>query len=294
MSKLTPVFYLGENRNGTTLLGNTLVNNFDLAAPSHEIHYGILENFLIGTKKRYNFNDENIYSEFINIYSTTDFFILANGDKSYFEKNRQKDFYHFFLEMMDQYALSQGKYCWCTKLEPLFFLDEPELSYFLEIVEKRYGDFKLISIERDTTSFLKSSWQLAINQKEKRNTPLSKILYITQLSIRKNILYRFRIPKLINSDKCLKLIFEEMIKNRKYCELQIEKHIGRKCQQTNVTYKKNTSFDTKKGDLNLPIWINTLFLRVPFLLRILSPIYISLSKKKNTQKIFWWKLQELK
>ena len=101
-SSITPVFYLGGPRNGTTWLGNILNTGFDIITPSHQLHYGFVESAMCKNKIYWKgFNTVNNYIRFLELYSSSDYFLLVNGDKEYFYKNRSNDFYDFFFEMME-------------------------------------------------------------------------------------------------------------------------------------------------------------------------------------------------
>ncbi|MFW5953609.1 MAG: sulfotransferase, partial [Candidatus Natronoplasma sp.] len=129
---VTPIFVLGLERNGTTWLQNILCNHPKIVGAQHQAHWGIKESYICGNILYWgNFEDNDEFIEFLELYSSGDYFKLVEGNKEYFYQNRPEDFADFFFELMDNYAEKKNATYWITKLDSLFYRHEELLDKFL-------------------------------------------------------------------------------------------------------------------------------------------------------------------
>ena len=154
---VNPVFVVGMNRGGSTLLGNILCRHPNVVAPQHKLHWGCHESQVLRHMWYWgDLSDTRNFIQFLELYSSGDFFKLAEGDKEYFYKHRPHDFYQFFFELMDQFAVRRGAKYWATKLDQEFYHHSGELKRFLSRVEDRYDAPKFVGVLRDFPGVLKS------------------------------------------------------------------------------------------------------------------------------------------
>jgi len=153
-----PIFVLGLNRNGTTWLQNILCNHPEIIGAQHKAHWGIKESNICQHIRYWgDFENDDQFIRFLELYSSGDHFKLAEGEKEYFYQNRPKDFIEFFFEMMDNYANKKDVKYWTTKPEPLFFRHPRILKNFLKRATNRYEEIKFIGIKRNYIKALYSS-----------------------------------------------------------------------------------------------------------------------------------------
>lgn len=168
---VTPIFVLGLERNGTTWIQNILCNHPEIAGAQHYAHWGIKESYICSNILYWgDFKDNDDLIEFLELYSTGDYFKLVEGDKEYFYQNRPEDFTDFFLELMDDHADKNDATYWITKLDSLFYRHEGLLDRFLSEVDERYEEIKFIGIRRRYEEVLTSylNWQGRENRSRRR------------------------------------------------------------------------------------------------------------------------------
>lgn len=154
---VTPVFIVGANRNGTTWLGNSLLEHFPVAGARHPLHYGIKEANVLRNHQVW--GDLSVLDNLIRyaeLFSSSDFFRLIGGAKEDIYRDRPTSFYESFVLMMNDMARRQGLRYWTAKLEPAFFIGTGELDRFLNVVSSRCRTPKFIGIRRDYGPFLTS------------------------------------------------------------------------------------------------------------------------------------------
>jgi len=163
LAAVNPVFIVGMNRGGSTLLGNILCRHPHVVAPRHSLHSGCHESQLLRQVWYWgDLSDTRNFIRFLELYSSGDFFTLAEGDKEYFYKHRPHDFYQFFFELMERLAVRHGAKYWATKLDQEFYHHPSELKRFLSMVADRYDAPKFVGILRDLPGVLKSRLRMRV------------------------------------------------------------------------------------------------------------------------------------
>lgn len=243
-SNITPVFYLGAARNGTTWLGNILHEVFGISTAFHPLHYGINESAINKNNKYWgDLSNNDNYIKFIELYSKSDFFLLVDGDKEYFYRNPQDNFFEFFLTLMDQYAIKNNKTNWCTKLDPDFYENLSDLDYFINLINKRYEQVKYIGIQRAHSQYLKSYVHMS-GRFHTLRSKLKPLAYILG-SARYHLYYR-SISNIIKDQNAILIKYEDLKQNYKDEIENISTYLNIKQLKNEVTSQKNSSF--KKTD----------------------------------------------
>ncbi|MGC9317326.1 MAG: sulfotransferase [Armatimonadota bacterium] len=162
-----PILVVGMNRGGTTLLCNVLCRHPQVDAPKHRLHWGCHECQVLRHAQYWgDLTDTGQFIRFMELYSSGDFFTLAEGDKEYFYAHRPRDFYEFFLTLMEQFAARRQIPYWVMKLDERFYHRPRELERFLSLVRGRYTDPRCIGILRDFGGVLKSHLRRRVSSSE--------------------------------------------------------------------------------------------------------------------------------
>jgi len=237
-----PIFVLGVHRSGTTWVANILCLHSRIAGIQADRHYGIHESaFFCIVKDRFGDirNDEN-FIEFIETFSSSDYFILSNLDKTYFYKNRPRSYDEFFKMMMDKYAEEQKAEFWLEKTPA-------HLLYFSDLLEI-FPTAKFIIIKRNIIDAIKSDIRLKyFNEYGQKKMKFPKIFFVIFLTFRYHFYYSNMYDQ-HQKQKYLLIEYETLKKNR----LEVTKeicnylYIDFKQQMLVDKYKPNTLFNSKK------------------------------------------------
>lgn len=243
-SLITPVIYLGAPRNGTTWLGNILIKSFKVSSAYHPLHYGIHESNIYRNYKFWgNLESLNNYISFLELYSSSDYFKLVDGNKDSFYEKKHSNFYSFFFELMDQYALSNNSNHWCTKLDPDIFLEVGAIDKLMSQINLRYDNVKYISIKREYPEYLRSYINMGGHSYKKRlkNKFVANILAAARYKLN----YR-KIQKIINNNSALHIDFQELKDNYEKQINRIEEYLGLSYFPSTLDIPRNSSFDKPK------------------------------------------------
>lgn len=210
---ITPILIVGVNRNGTTWLGNIISQCFDIAAPRHPLHYGYCETEIYENAAYWgDIRPINRYIHFLDNYCPSDVFRLLEGNRDYFEEHPSESFYDFFVEIIEQYARSQGKDYWAMKISSLFFKDEDEFEKFEAVLKKRYPTIKYIVIQRDFDGYIRSYINMLGEARTRRNTWLKKRLS----GISGALFYHYYYPRMYNilpEEDTLRIAYQDLKEN---------------------------------------------------------------------------------
>lgn len=168
MTAITPILIFGENRNGTTWLGNTLIKEFDVFMPHHKLHFGMLETSLFSINQKWkDFHSKADYQSFLNEFSTSDLFITTHGRIENYQNKAYDNYYQFFIALMHSATIEQNKKTWAIKIEPRHLYHTKEWNKFIDILIDKYGSIKYIVIQRDFEDYFKSAKNLYTISKTK-------------------------------------------------------------------------------------------------------------------------------
>jgi len=287
-----PIFVLGVHRSGTTWVANILCSHSKIAGIQAERHYGIHESaFFCIVKDRFGDirNDEN-FIEFIEAFSSSDYFILSNLDKNYFYKNRPYSYDKFFKMMMDKYAEERKTEFWLEKTPA-------HLLYYRELSEL-FPNAKFIVTKRNIIDSIKSDIRMKyFNERMQKIMKIPKIFFVIFLTFRYHFYNSNMYDKHLKQNYLL-IEYEELKKNR----LEVTKKI---CNYLNVDfeqqmledkYKKNTLFNLEKERNEVLTKSEKIFIKIfdqvfRFLpnqfFRFFLPIYRKKFREKNIPGWFY-------
>ncbi|MGM0405043.1 MAG: sulfotransferase [Thermoplasmatota archaeon] len=250
----TPIFGLGLARNGTTWLENILCNHEDIVGAQHKAHWGIKESYICENIQHWgDFQDDDQFIRFLELYSSGDYFKLVEGEKDYFYKNRPEDFTEFFLELMDNYAKKKGAAYWTTKLDPAFYRNPELMEMFMNRIKNRYNEIKFIAIQRDFRDVLNS----AINMPGAgwRRKLLSRQVFAIFNTVQNAHGYN-KINQIIDEHDGLKLQFEDLKGNRSITVEKIVNYLDLDHSEGMLEdhYLPNSSYIGKTEKVTLSSW----------------------------------------
>lgn len=290
---IKPIFVLGAARNGTTGLSNYIGKFNKVVCVHHPLHHGIHESNILKHKLYWgNFRDIDNYIRFLELYEAEDYFILSNAEKEFFYKNHQLSFYHFFLQLMDNYTIEQNNIYWLTKFDPLFYINKKERNLFFEILHNRYEEIKLIAIKRELASSVKSYLFMEGVNKNQRNILIFRPFLII-LSIARYYQYYKKIDQLIKSQNGIFIKFEEFVKQDSDLNAKLGRYLGIKGsdKQDEFKYAPNTSFISNKNNRNISLPFKVICYSIYYIFKLFPflPFYILLlfnKLKKRRMPIF--------
>jgi len=276
--EITPIFILGSARNGTTLLSNILCQHPEIIGVQHWLHWGIKESNIL---KNYlyweDLCDIDNYIEFIEMFSASDFFQLTKVEKEYFYRTKFENFFIFFLELMDKYAINNEKQYWVTKLDPLFYYNSKYLEIFQNYLKKRYKKVFYIGIKRDYINVLKSYIKMQGRASQNRGNicirPIASLLEISRYIVHYEFIERF-----IDTSEGILLDFHKLIKNRKEILGEVLEYLNLEFSESMLLdkYLPNSSYFGR--EVQKPV-----FSKVEQII-IQSLVFPVLSKSKNICK----------
>jgi len=301
MEKIIPIFIMGENRNGTTNLGNSISSFSNISSITHELHWGSHETDIL-SKQKYFMKIKNInqYMKFLSMFLKSDLFIIANTDESILYKKKYDNFYELFFEVMDEHTKNNNNTYWVTKLSPSFCNNKKEYQYFIDLVLNRYEDYKLICIERNVYSVMKSYLNMQ-NASKRRKNILLKYFAVLANCMSQAYNYQFY-KKEINNKNGIYVVFEDYIKNKEkvmrkiadYLKIDYDKEFNIK-----NNYVQNSSFFTNKKIVKISKKYTLFAYKISlFLVKILPGLARLIGRYRNNKMkdidIFYYRLYALK
>jgi hypothetical protein len=289
---ITPIFILGSPRNGTTWLSNIVGDYQSVSSVRHFLHWGNHESNIYKKAKYYgDITQLNNYIHFVELFSISDLFILANGNKEKLKKAQYSSFYDAYFDLMDDLAESENNKFWVTKLDPQFFKDPDEFQRFKKHLTKRYPDVKFLFIERELKSVIHSYINFISHKKELKKT---KILFVALKQIATRIAYEDFFLEIISEFNGIRFRFEELLNDYDHHVNRLENYIGiEEFGLRERNYLKNSSF-YKKKIVKLPestIWILTKIISPTMqLLKPLTKKAVRMQKKKHAGKPAFYRM----
>lgn len=242
-SDIVPIFVLGSGRSGTTWICNELSCHDRIAGAHHLVHWGSQESVILRTHLwAGNLTAVEDYIRFHEVYSSSDYFVLTQGDKDWFYEHRPTDFFDYFLTLMDRFAEKNGRRRWITKLDPFFFYYPRHLRDFLERIDGRYKTCKWVGISRSFPDVIRS----AVNNEGDRSAHLrswlGKYAVVATYSARHVVEGRGQ-ARLLAERGGLPIAYEELRRDRDTCLARLCAYLGvRHDASRRVPYKPNSSY----------------------------------------------------
>lgn len=169
---ITPVFVLGSPRNGTTWLSNILGSHPAIGSIQHEAHWGTHESSIYTNWSYWDhFDDTETFIEFVELYSSADYFRISDVEDKYFCDDIPDDFLDFYFTLMDRHAAKNGCRYWTTKIDPLIYPHPCTRRAFFDRIEARYPNAKFIAVRRPLEGVLRSYVHMQGRRAQKRNRP---------------------------------------------------------------------------------------------------------------------------
>jgi len=246
---IVPIFIMGSARNGTTWLGNSLCAHPEVVGAQHVVHWGQKESKIYSCwKYAGDLTDDYKFIQFIELYSSTDYFQLVDGDKEFFYRNRPKNFFDLYLTLMDQYAMKQNVRYWVTKLDPRFYEHPRDFKLFLGHLEERYPLCRFVGIRRAFSQVLRSYLGMEGQNSIHKMTSPQKHLAALLESARYVIHYK-GISEVIAEKNGLLLEFEEFKSDHERCLQKICSYLGADFtpEMLSNRYKAKSSLLHKSG-----------------------------------------------
>lgn len=157
VSAIQPIIIIGVNRNGTTLLANTIIKNFKVAALHHPLHFGFFESNIYVNDSYYGtFETKEDFEQFLEIYAQTDAFAIAGIEKEWFLNRTYTRFIDFFLDLHEELCRRSGSNRFLLKFDPGIFAHYSDLKDIMALFNHRYASLKFICIKRDFEEYLSS------------------------------------------------------------------------------------------------------------------------------------------
>lgn len=250
---ITPIVYLGFNRSGTTWLGNMITEHYKVAAVSHELHYGILENTLGSYCTRFvEFSDDRHYVAFVSEYIRSDYFLASGLNPAVLYGMRPKNVIEFFLELMDKVAQARETTHWITKVDPALLFVPGLFNRFVDEIESRYPKVYWIGVYRNFSGYAKSKTSLDKNRGRKWIRRALEILY-TGCQYYSFNRYARRFIVRVNG---IMLHYDWIKKNKKKSLSLIGEYIEAEDRSKPETphYLKNTSFGSDPRNRETILW----------------------------------------
>lgn len=247
---VNPILVVGMNRGGTTLLCNILCRHPQVSAPQHRLHWGCQESQVLRHAQYWgDLTDTRRFVHFLELYSSGDFFTLAEGDKDYFYAHRPRDFYDFFLTLMDQFAARKGVPYWVMKLEERFYHHPRELERFLSLLWETYSAPMFIGIVRDFEGVLKSHLRRRVTGNELSSARFS--IGQQRFALSQTLRYAAQRPKIrriVEQADGLLLDFSEVVGDFESASRRICSYLGLEYspQMLERQFPRNTSFKSNR------------------------------------------------
>jgi len=289
---ITPIFILGSPRNGTTWLSNIVGDYQSISSVRHFLHWGNHESNIYKKVKYYgDITQLNNYIHFVELFSISDLFKLANGNKEKLKNAQYSSFYDAYFDLMDDLAERENNKFWITKLDPQFFKDPDEFQLFKKHLMKRYPDVKFLFIKRELKSVIHSYINFVSHKKELKKT---KILFIALKQIAIKITYEDFFLEIISEFNGIRVRYEELLNDYDHNIKRLENYIGiEEFGLRERNYLKNTSYYRKKI-VKLPestIWILTKIIYPTMqLLKPLTKKVVIMQKKTHVDKIAFYRI----
>jgi hypothetical protein len=246
--KVTPIFIMGVNRNGTTLLANTIIQHFPVAALHHPLHFGYFESNLYSNAQVYGeFQTVNDYLRFLGEYSLSDGFQIADATVADFLDRPYNDFFDFFFELHERLCQKHGYSHFLIKLDPAAFSSHGNISILLNAVKRSYDNAHFICVQREFNDYLSS--QLFMNNQQYKTGIDNFRKSLKKLTATAYYYFFYsNMKKLLSSRNGFYLKFEDLIEKKQKTINEIGTFLEIKPKRKEIQFARNTSFQSKNSE----------------------------------------------
>lgn len=301
---VTPVFVLGSPRNGTTWLSNILGSHPAVGSIQHKAHWGLCESSLYTNWSYWNrFDDTDDFIEFVELYSSADYFQISDVEDKYFCEDLPDDFLDFYFALMDRHASKNGCRYWTTKIDPLIYAHQSARRTLFNRIEARYPDAKFIAVRRPLDGVLRSYVNMQGRETQKRNCLGVREVALFLQTARYTSHYT-EIESVLSSHEALRFQFSDLSDRRTEVAARIIDFLdlSHAPSMLNDTYPANSSFKGRSRHAKIPQWelsaclhvLRPLFLLLPVLAHTVLLVRDRL-RNRNGPALYWrlLKLQQM-
>lgn len=298
---ITPVFVLGSPRNGTTWLSNILGSHPAVGSIQHEAHWGTHESSIY-TNWLYwdHFDDTDNFIEFVELYSSADYFRISDVEDKYFREDLPDDFLDFYFTLMDRHASKNGCRYWTTKIDPLIYPHRFTLRALFDRIEARYPDAKFIAVQRPLEGVLHSYINMQGRKSQKRNRLGAREAGLFLQTARYASHYT-EIESILSSHEGLLFQFSDLSDRRAKVAARIIDFLdlSHAHPMLNDEYPANSSLKGRSRQLKIPQWelsacldfLRPLFFLLPVLAH--TVLFIRDRLRNRNGPVLYWRLLKL-
>jgi len=267
----TPIFVVGTHRSGTTWLANILCQHSSIVGIQAERHFGIHESaFFSHVRGRFgDLRDNNNFIQFVEVFGSSDYFILSGLKKEFFYEARPRTYPEAFRLLMDRLAEAKGAKYWVEKT--------PAHSLYLDEITMCYPDAKFIGIRRNVVDTVRS----VVQRQRGMSTLLSRMILLVKTVFHYCNYMKHIDHHLKKTDSMMVVNYEELRQTPQRVLSDVCQFLGIEfeSQMLECRYQPNTSFrsDTHRSsvlsvsELLLIKWIYGLLRLFPYrIYRIMS------------------------
>lgn len=296
-NKLTAILILGENRNGTTWLANTLYEQFDIIMPYHPLHFGLIETSLYSINHEFQkLKSEQDQKEFIQSYFRSDVFNILEGDTQAFANRNFTNYYEFLIELLAQQAFKQNKKAFAIKLEPRIFSHENDLNTFLQILNSKEIIVKPICIKRNFKDYFISAKSL-FKKTQNKNKVHNISAVSTKIITARYKYYYNKFTSFINKKDGLLIDFEAFKTNHKKSIERLKDYLGLEysVDSENIAAVKNSSGDKELKRINMIDQVLIFLIKtIPFADSLIIKFLEIYKNKSNSSKYIYYRIDRSK
>lgn len=253
----TPILVLGSPRSGTTWLGNILASHREIAGAHADVHWGSVECPLYQIQEwAGDLSDDRHYIHLLETFAASDYFRLVAGDKESFYKNRAKDFYEMFFDLMDRFAALESSDRWVVKLDPPYYYRAAARAELFNRMNQRYRRVEVVAIIRDFPSVLRSYLNMESQSSLYRFGPI-KLRIAVCLEAARYVAHNTSIRRIAEERGGLILAYSELRHDTKATLGRLGDHLGVDFSASVSPYPSNSSLAPGKPQRSMAItaWI---------------------------------------
>lgn len=294
----TPVFVLGSPRNGTTWLSNILGSHPSISAIQHKAHWGSHESSLYTNWRHWNhFEDLNAFIEFIELYSSADYFRLSQVEDKYGFLPPPDDFLEFYFDLMDAHASKNKTPYWTTKIDPLIYPYSSTRHRLFRRIQDRYGTAKFVSIKRPLPDVLQSYLHMQGRGHQDRPRPGVREAALV-LQAARYVSHYTEIEAILSEHDGLSLRFADLANHRQDAVTHLTDYLDLPPSDAMMedAFPSNSSFRGRSSAPSIPKWemslctrtLQPLFSLVPSVAHLLLRLRDAL--RDDPAPILYWRL----
>ena len=269
LKEIKPIIILGVNRNGTTMLANKILENYEVSGLNHPHHYGFFESNMFPNHKYYgSLNSKEKVEKFLNQYSLSDAFLISGLEKKEMLGQSYRDFIDFFFTMNEKMAIKNEHSFFLIKLDPDIFNAQSNINLIFNRIKERYKDHYVLCIKRKYQDYLNS--QLFMTRSNYSGLKARFIKSFKKMT--STAYYHFYYDKMekfvLNDPRYFTLKFEEVLRDEgSLFNILDSVPIKKRKEKISISSIINSSFqdpEKLRKKENAPFF-NSLFGNMPFL-----------------------------